>query len=100
MPQVQWIWWVVAVMVWFVVIFVQSCTFRWQRVFQARREAWLKEMPEPRSTTLLVEGIPSDYCTDADLKRFFQDAYGKSAVKDAFVVKNLYGNNEAAAAIP
>lgn len=100
LSQVQWIWWVVAVMVWFVVVSVQFYTFVWQREFQARRAAWLKETPEPCSTTLLVEGIPQNYCTDADLKKFFQDAYGQSAVKDAFVVKNLYGHNEAAAAIP
>merc|ERR1719217_699021 len=89
LPGVQWIWWLLALVVWGVVIFTQGWVFRWQRLFIQRREKWLLATPAPFATTILVEGIPAEYRTDREFKEFFQKLFPSSTVKDAFVVKHL-----------
>jgi len=59
--------------------------------FMPRRFKWLAEMPLPRSTTVLVEGIPTGYKTDEKLKQFFEDSFQPGAVAEAHVVK--YASN-------
>jgi len=51
----------------------------------------LINMPAPRSNTVLVNGIPDQYCSDKRLKKFFEDTLDKKGiVKEAFVIKKTY----------
>jgi hypothetical protein len=89
LPQVQWIYWALAAAVWYVVVFTQCWTLRHQEYFLKRRLAWRIAMPPPQSTTLLVEGIPEEYASDAVFTAFFQEKFGVGAIKHAFVLKQL-----------
>lgn len=82
----SWIFWVHAAAVWYVVLLVQTVLLCAQRKFVERRQAWLLDMKAPRSTTVLVEGIPDRYCTDTALKRCFEFLFA-GFVENAFVVK-------------
>lgn len=83
------IWWVNAASVWYVVLVVQYFLFSYQRAFLSRRFSWLWHMPEPRSKTVLVTGIPYEYCTDDRLKEYFNRMFkDPDAVQTAFVVKH------------
>jgi len=74
--------------VWYVVIVVKMSVFGAQAAFLPRRFRWLRSMRAPRSTTLLVEGIPPERQCDAELLAFFGGMFGKGAVLEAFVVKD------------
>jgi hypothetical protein len=89
LPRVQWIFWLVAWTVWAVVIYVQRRLHVYQQRFLERRMEWLRNLPEPRATTVLVTGIQDGYKTDDDLYKFFSDMFGSEEIKSAFVVKNL-----------
>jgi hypothetical protein len=96
LPGVQWIYWCVAVAVWIVILYVQRRLSGYQRGFIRARMEWLKRLPAPRSTTVLVQGIensdnPEDgkkINTDKELKDFFEELFGEGTVKSAFIVKN------------
>lgn len=81
-----WLFWVHAGLVWYVVIVVQALLFEYMRAFLKRRKKFLMEMPEPRATTILVEGIPPETCSDKRLYDYFSSIFGKGAVESAFVV--------------
>mmetsp|Transcript_100958 Transcript_100958/g.184154 ORF Transcript_100958/g.184154 Transcript_100958/m.184154 type:complete len:842 (-) Transcript_100958:161-2686(-) len=85
----SWIFWPVSLTTWFVVIATQWRLHQWMHKFIDHRQEWLMSMPDPQRTTLLVEGIPDDICSDAALKDYFSRMYGASAVKAAYVVKKL-----------
>merc|ERR1711907_274386 len=68
----QWIFWGVGVATWVVILYVQWRMSSYQRQFIKARMAWLERMPAPRSSTVLVQGIPApEFNTDANLKKFF-----------------------------
>merc|ERR1719174_290501 len=75
LPDVQWIFWVVALAVWFVVIYTQRRLYTCQRDFIVRRMSWLTRMHSPRCTTILVEGIPEEHRTDEKFKSYFQTLF-------------------------
>lgn len=83
------IYWVVAFMTWYNVIFVQFRLFQWQRYFITFRKDWLLSTPPPRDCTILVEGIDDEFCSDAALKKYFGKIYGDHEILDAFVVKKI-----------
>lgn len=82
-----WLYWVHSLVVWLVVVLTQTITYHAQNRFLARRQLWLKELPAPRATTILVDRIPPAYRSDAALKDYFDNAMSCSAVASAFVVK-------------
>merc|ERR1719265_1684652 len=53
--------WMHAYVVWFVVGSIQWHVYRAQTKFMKLRFKWLREKPEPRATTIPVEGIPEEY---------------------------------------
>merc|ERR1712048_808288 len=53
-----WLYWAHAFIVWAVIVGVQYMLYNAMRAFMPRRAAWLKALPIPRATTVLVEGIP------------------------------------------
>ena len=52
--------------------------FRWK---------WLNNMDPPRSTTLLVEGIPAAQRSDASLFKYFAKLFTESAVHRCYVIR-------------
>jgi len=83
-----WLYYVHACFVWFVVLTVQRNVYAAQVNFLKLRYEWLKELPELRSNTLLIEGIPEKHRSDSNLKKFFEEMMGPGSVQSAFVVKD------------
>jgi len=86
----SWLYWVHAFVVWFVVVTVKHIIFQYHVVFQRLRFRWLRTLPEPRCTTIMVEGIPPEQQSDNLLKEFFAKMFGADKIKSAYVVKNTY----------
>ena len=76
----SWLCWVHAFMVWYVVVVVHAQLHRAQKAFLPLRMRWLKEMPEPAVTTVLLQNIPEHLKTTEDLRTFFDNGvFGYSA---------------------
>jgi len=86
----SWLYWVHMIVVWLVCFIVVHSIFGAQETFMRRRVAWLKKMPAPRCTTVLVEGIPENLQSDAELKRYFEKLFSPNSVVKAYVVKRIY----------
>jgi len=84
----RWMYFVHAVFVWYVVVMVERLIFQAQELFLRRRNNWIRQMPRPRSTTVFVEGIPSECCSDDGLKEEFCKLFPGDMVDSAYVVKN------------
>jgi len=85
----NWLYWLHPAFVWYVVIAVQLSIFQAQRGFLPRRFRWLRGMPEPRASTVLVESVPPDYQSDDQLRAFFEKMFGtEDKIKSAFMVKH------------
>ncbi|CAK0887322.1 unnamed protein product [Prorocentrum cordatum] len=78
----------VALLVWVVVVVVHRMIWTAQEKFIPRRIAWLKAMPEPRATTLLVTDIPRQYCSDTGLKEYYEKLF-PGAVQRVYVAKKI-----------
>lgn len=87
LDAVQFIFWVVALMVWAVVVGVQRSLHLKQHEFIQRRHKWLLRMEKTRATTILVQGIPEHVNCDSKLKQFFESQFGP--VRNAFIVKDV-----------
>jgi hypothetical protein len=88
----SWLVWVHAVAVWYVVLIVELQVFRAMNRFMPIRFNWLQDLKPPRSTTLLVENIPEEYCSDEALQAFFNSLFPdvKTPVVDsAYIVKKI-----------
>lgn len=86
----SWVCWVHAVMVWYVVIVTVSLINRSQRDFVPERIDWLKRMPAPNATTVLIQDIPDDLKTRNALTKFFDvGVFGAKSVKEVAFVKNV-----------
>lgn len=84
----KWLYYIHAVAVWIVCLVVQRNVFQAQRNFLSLRFEWLRKLPTPQSTTILVESIPVDFRSDAKLREFFASAFTPEQVLDARVVKH------------
>eukprot|EP00928_Gymnodinium_smaydae_P056399 TRINITY_DN3978_c1_g1_i2.p1 TRINITY_DN3978_c1_g1~~TRINITY_DN3978_c1_g1_i2.p1 ORF type:complete len:654 (-),score=69.46 TRINITY_DN3978_c1_g1_i2:147-2108(-) len=82
------LYWMHAIVVWYVVIIVDVCVHNAQQRFLELRFKWLQSMCEERSNTLLIEGIPDEYRSDEEMRHFFCDIFGSDQVKSAYVVKH------------
>jgi hypothetical protein len=80
--------WVYAFVVWYVVFVVQYLAFQAQAKFLEMRYHWLKNLSEPRASTILVENIPDKYRSDEKLKGFFDSLFTKGSISSASVVKD------------
>jgi len=83
----RWVYWVHAAFVWFVVYVTCAAVCEAQQKFLKKRYDWLLRMPAPRATTVLVEGIPDEYCTDEDLRACFARLFPEKAVDSAYIVR-------------
>lgn len=78
--------WIDGLFVWGVVAATQWCIFEAQRGFMEHRIAWLKRMPFPRVSTVLVENIPHEHCSDSKLRDYFDGVFGGKVVMAAYMV--------------
>lgn len=83
----RWFYWVHACFVWYVVVLALRQIFIAQEKFLERRYEWLLKMPMPRSSTVMVEGIPEECCNDAALKAHFEEMF-PGQVTSAYVVRH------------
>lgn len=83
----SWIYWFVAAMVWYNVVFIQWRLYKWQKYFLVFRTNWLLSTPPPQDNTILVQGIPNEHCSDEALKKYFAILHGEEEVLEAVVVK-------------
>lgn len=81
------VYWMHALIVWVVVVIVCRIIRKAEEQFVEERFDWLADVPEPRATTLLVEGIPDEYRSDEKLKQFYQTCFSKKRIKAAVTVK-------------
>lgn len=84
----HWLFWAYSGIVWYVVVGTQALIFRTMRNFLERRFRWLKELEPPRSSTLLVEAVPEESCSDAELKAYFSRLFPGDSVEAAYIVKH------------
>mmetsp|Transcript_41601 Transcript_41601/g.66054 ORF Transcript_41601/g.66054 Transcript_41601/m.66054 type:complete len:1038 (-) Transcript_41601:17-3130(-) len=81
------IYWFYAFLVWYVVLVSMWLIFRGMREFIRVRYKWLELLPAMRAQTILVEGIPDELLTDAQVKHYFERATGGPYVAQAALVK-------------
>lgn len=85
-PQIRWLH---ASCVWFVVVAVTSVMKSTHQDFMGRRFDWLKTMPSPQGTTIMVENIPPEFRSDQALRDYFQGPSGVF-IRNSSVVQNSY----------
>jgi len=85
-PQSRMVW-AHVISVWYVVIVSETMILHAHDKFLARRFEWLRAMPPPRATTVLVQGIPPSQQTDEGLRDYFSSMFSSDKIAEAFVVK-------------
>eukprot|EP00913_Durusdinium_trenchii_P003476 g3218.t1 len=73
--------------VWFVVASASRLIYTAQLRFLEQRFIWLKRIPAPRATTLLVEHLPPECRSDLALRFYFVRLFGPEAIVQAYVVR-------------
>jgi hypothetical protein len=76
-----------AIIVNLVTVAVIRVIYQSMETFLDLRYAWLKALAAPRCVTVLVEGIPEQYRSDARLAEFMKAMFKDESVKEAVVVK-------------
>merc|ERR1719238_2538724 len=83
------LYWVHACCVWGVVFAVQTSVYKAQKHFlEDYRYKWLEGLDETRATTVLVEGIPDGYRSDAKVREFFAKMFNADSIEAVNVVKD------------
>lgn len=83
------LYWLHAFVVWGVVFLVQASIYGAQKQFLKWRFQWLRDLPNPRANTVLVEGIPEGQQSDEALKIFFNQMFGDNhKVTSTYVVRS------------
>lgn len=80
------LYWIHAFIVWGVVYCVCHFVAEAQSRFVDFRFRWLRELPCPRASTILVESIPEEYQSEAKLKQLFKDMFD-TEVLSTYIVK-------------
>lgn len=83
----RWFFWLHAVLVWCAVACMLQLIFEAHQKFLTFRFKWLMNIPEPRSTTLMVENIPRSHCSDEALRGYFVHLFSEEAIERAYVVR-------------
>lgn len=74
--------------VWFVVVATSWLVYNAQVTFLQLRFKWLKNIPLPRATTLMVENLTQDVRSDDALHKYFAKLFSEEAIQRAYVVRN------------
>lgn len=83
----SWLYYLHAIIVFLVCFTAKTLIFKTMETFQELRFKWLLSLPAPRNNTILVEGIPKDCQSDAELQSFFEKIFGRGSVAKANTVK-------------
>lgn len=86
-PLPDWMLWVHAIMVWFVVSASSWTIAVAQEHFTEKRYQWLKDIPFPRANTVLVRNIPPMYRSDSALQQYFSNVFNDDVIERAYVVR-------------
>jgi hypothetical protein len=70
-----WLYYVHGVVVNFVTVVTIHIVYKSMHNLLEMRHEWLKALPAPRCNTVLVEGIPEEWCTDEKLVEFFHKLF-------------------------
>uniref|UniRef100_A0A7S0ZV34 CSC1/OSCA1-like 7TM region domain-containing protein n=1 Tax=Noctiluca scintillans TaxID=2966 RepID=A0A7S0ZV34_NOCSC len=81
------LYWVHAFFVWYVVLIILHMVKTHQKSFLESRFEWLRDVPVPRATTVMVENIPLQFAHDAALKDFFAERFPEDKLVEVSVVK-------------
>jgi len=84
-----WLYKVFAVMTVYVVVISHLEIMRSMKVFTQYRSEFLKDLPEPQASTVLVQGIPQDYQSAQKVREFFAKMFSKESVQDVHMVLNI-----------
>lgn len=84
------VFWVHAGFVWFVILVATQMLHSAHQDFLDRRFEWLKAIPHPRATTVMVENIPEHYRSDQDLKDYFGSLFKQENVERAYIVRKTH----------
>mmetsp|Transcript_76031 Transcript_76031/g.180944 ORF Transcript_76031/g.180944 Transcript_76031/m.180944 type:complete len:765 (+) Transcript_76031:130-2424(+) len=84
----SWLSWIHALSVVYIVEVTAREVIAAQQRFIKIRHAWLLGMDGLQATSVLVRAIPSEFCSDSDLKHFFEQAMPGSKVKSAYCVRD------------
>jgi len=84
-----WLYYVYAIIPLIVVWIVRQETMNSMRMFCKSRFLWLKQLKIPQASTVLVEGIPEEYQSDAKVQEYFSRMFNASDVKAVNVAKNM-----------
>lgn len=82
-----WLYYLHAIITNLVVVTVIHIEYATMTNFLKLRYSWLKSLSAPRCLTVLVEGIPPAWRSDAKLKEFFSGMFHEAKVKDCVMVK-------------
>ena len=76
-------------LVWIVVFVITTMMNNAHDDFLNKRFQWLRAIPEPRSTTVMVENIPPNFRSDEALFKYFQHVFAEGAfeVRSAYLVR-------------
>lgn len=90
-----WLYHLHALAVIWVVMAVRHLVFEAHTSFIERRAAWARNLPYPRSNTVLVEKVPKNYRSKEKVSRFFESNLGPDSVARVDVVKDTAALEEA-----
>jgi len=82
------LYWIHCIVIWCVCVYVKHSVHDAMTRFLPRRTEWLKSMPHIRANTVLVESIPEEYQTEADLKGFWEMLMPSAPVTDIYIAKD------------
>ncbi|CAE7459826.1 unnamed protein product [Symbiodinium natans] len=80
--------WIHVAVVWAVVLLTTRQLHMAMKQFVPARHRWLSAMEFPRSTTVLVQGMPESMSSDTRLQSYFTGLFGENAVVRSYVVRN------------
>mmetsp|Transcript_82413 Transcript_82413/g.260092 ORF Transcript_82413/g.260092 Transcript_82413/m.260092 type:complete len:590 (-) Transcript_82413:98-1867(-) len=82
-----WMHWLHAGIVCLVTLVVEHLLWTAKESFLERRFRWLRAMPAPRSTSILVLNVPPQYCSDGELRAFFSRMFPPEVIHKVHVVR-------------
>lgn len=90
----SWLYWITAACSWWVGVNVTRSCHNGMKKFMPLRQEWNRTLPELRGNTLLMLGIPEEYCSDEACKAFWENIFPGGRVKAVHITKETTPRNE------
>jgi len=84
----SWLYYIHALVIWAVVLFIVRSINAAHREFMRMRFKWLRELPDSRANTVMVENIPEGYQSDEELKKFIKNILPFCTINSCYVAKD------------